>query len=106
MLTASVILGDKLMAVINKGELVGLIADKMGNSKADAKIALDAVLDTISDQLVRNNEISLIGFANFKVAQTAERSGRNPSTGAAITIPAKKVVKVVIGKALKDAVNH
>jgi DNA-binding protein HU-beta len=94
------------MAVINKGDLVGLIADKMGGSKADAKLALDAVLDTISDQLVQSNEVSLIGFANFKVTQTAERSGRNPSTGAAMTIPAKKVVKITIGKTLKDAVNH
>jgi DNA-binding protein HU-beta len=94
------------MAVINKGDLVGLIADKMGSSKTDAKAALDAVLDTLSEQLVQGNEISLIGFANFKVAQTEARTGRNPSTGATIAIPAKKVVKVTIGKALKDAVNH
>jgi DNA-binding protein HU-beta len=94
------------MSVINKGDLVSLIADKMGSSKNDAKIALDAVIDTISEQLVQSNEISLIGFANFKVAQTAERAGRNPSTGAAMTIPAKKVVKVTIGKALKDSVNR
>jgi DNA-binding protein HU-beta len=94
------------MAVINKGDLVGLIADKLGSSKTDAKAALDAVLDTLSEQLVQGNEISLIGFANLKVVKTEARTGRNPSTGAAIAIPAKKVVKVTIGKALKDAVNH
>jgi DNA-binding protein HU-beta len=94
------------MATINKTELTALIADKMGKSKADAKSALDAVLDTLTDELVKGNEVSLIGFANFKVVETQARTGRNPSTGAVLEIPAKKVVKVTLGKGLKDAVNH
>lgn len=94
------------MATINKTDLTALLAEKMGTTKTDAKIALDAFIDTVSDELVKGNEIALIGFANFKVAQTEARTGRNPSTGAAIEIPAKKVVKMAAGKALKDAVNR
>ena len=94
------------MATINKTDLTALIADKLGKSKAEAKLALDAVIDTLTDELVKGNEVALIGFANLKVVKTEARTGRNPATGAALEIPAKKVVKVTIGQALKDAVNH
>lgn len=94
------------MATINKTDLTALIADKLGKSKAEVKLALDAVLDTLTDELVKGNEVALIGFASLKVVKTEARTGRNPATGAALEIPAKKVVKVTIGKALKDAVNH
>lgn len=94
------------MATINKTDLTALIADKLGKSKAEAKLALDAVIDTLTDELVKGNEVALIGFASLKVVKTEARTGRNPATGAALEIPAKKVVKVTIGKALKDAVNH
>lgn len=94
------------MATINKTDLTALIANKLGKSKAEAKLALDAVIDTLTDELVKGNEVALIGFASLKVVKTEARTGRNPSTGAPLEIPAKKVVKVTIGKALKDAVNH
>ena len=94
------------MATINKTDLTALIADKLGKSKAEAKLALDAVIDTLTDELVKGNEVALIGLASLKVVKTEARTGRNPATGAALEIPAKKVVKVTIGKALKDAVNH
>lgn len=94
------------MTTLTKTDLVDAIALKTGQTKADTKAFLDATLQTISDELVRGNEISLIGFAGFKVIQKAARSGRNPSTGEAIDIPAHKTVKVTIGKSLKDAVNR
>ncbi len=94
------------MATINKTDLTALIANKLGKSKTEAKLALDAVLDTLTDELVKGNEVALIGFASLKVVKTEARTGRNPATGAALEIPAKKVVKVTVGKALKDAVNH
>jgi DNA-binding protein HU-beta len=93
------------MSVLNKGDLVSAIAENLGRNKAEAKVCLEAVLDTFTAELVKGNEISVIGFANFKVEHVAERQGRNPSTGQPMTIAAKKVVKVTIGKGLKDAVN-
>lgn len=94
------------MTTLTKADLVTAIAEKTGKSKAETKAFLDATIDTITDELVKGNEISLIGFANWKVVQKDARTGRNPSTGAVIDIPAQKAVKVTIGKALKDAVNH
>jgi DNA-binding protein HU-beta len=55
--------------------------------------------------LKKGDSVSLVGFGTFEVSKRAERSGRNPSTGAAITIKAASVPKFRPGKVLKDALN-
>ena len=58
------------MATINKTDLTALIAGKLSKSKAEAKVALDAFIDTLTDELVKGNEVALIGFASLKVVKT------------------------------------
>ena len=76
---------------MNKTELIEAIAAGAGLSKADAKKALDATVAAVKDTLVKGDKIQLVGFGTFSVAERPAREGRNPSTGATITIPAKKV---------------
>ena len=90
---------------MNKNDLVASVADSSGLSKADAGKAVDSVLDNITNALQGGNEIRLVGFGTFSVAQRKATTGRNPQTGAAIQIPASKQPKFKAGKALKDAVN-
>ena len=85
-----------------QAELIGAIAAKLGGSKADAGEALEAVLDNRQDALVKGETIKLPSFGQFEVA---ERTGRNPQTGAETTIAASKAPKFSAGKALKDAIN-
>jgi DNA-binding protein HU-beta len=66
---------------------------------------LESALDTITSALKKGDAVSLVGFGTFEVSQREERSGRNPATGAAITIKASKAPKFRAGKALKDALN-
>ncbi|MBT4922254.1 MAG: HU family DNA-binding protein [Rickettsiales bacterium] len=89
----------------SKQELIDQISDKSGFNKADAKKALESVLDSISDNLEEGKEISLIGFGNFSISHRKERQGRNPQTGAEITIKASNNVSFKAGKTLKDKVN-
>ena len=74
---------------MNKTELIEAIAAGAGLSKADAKKALDATVAAVKDTLVKGDKIQLVGFGTFSVAERPAREGRNPSTGATITIPAK-----------------
>ncbi len=90
---------------MNKQDLVAHVADAAGLSKADATKAVDSVIDGITDSLKRGNEVRLVGFGTFAVAQRAASRGRNPRTGEPINIPASKQPKFKAGKALKDAVN-
>lgn len=90
---------------MNKNDLISSVADSSGLSKADAGKAVDSVLDNITGALQGGNEIRLVGFGTFSVAQRKATTGRNPQTGASIQIPASKQPKFKAGKALKDAVN-
>ena len=79
---------------MNKTELVAKIAEGAGMSKVDAKKALDATLDAIKAAVKKSEKVALVGFGTFSVAKRDARKGINPATKKAITIPAKKVVKV------------
>lgn len=90
---------------MNKTELAAAVAANANISKASAGRAIDATLEAITKALVKGDSVTLIGFGTFKVSHRAARDGRNPSTGAAIKIPARKAPVFSAGKALKDAVN-
>jgi len=90
---------------VNKAELIDAVAAKAELTKSDAASAVDAVFSTITKTLSGGNAVTLVGFGTFAVTDRAARTGRNPRTGEAITIPASKSPKFKSGKALKDALN-
>ena len=90
---------------MNKDDLIEKVASNIGISKSDAAKSVDAVFSNITSSLKGGNEVRLVGFGTFIVANRAATTGRNPRTGESIQIPAKKVPKFKAGKALKDTVN-
>lgn len=90
---------------MNKTELIEVVAQKADLSKKAADAAVNAVITAIEEALVAGEKVQLIGFGTIEVKAKAARTGRNPSTGAAISIPASKQVKFSAGKTLKDKVN-
>ncbi len=91
---------------MNKTDLIGVIAKSVDISKAAAGRALDAVICAIMDSLAKGKPVALVGFGTFVVNKRKQRTGRNPQTGATITIPAAKVPRFKAGKNLKDKVNN
>ena len=90
---------------MNKAELITAVAEKAGLSKKDTEAAVKALTDVITDELKNGEKVQLVGFGTFEVSERAERTGRNPQTGAEMTIAASKAPKFKAGKALKDALN-
>ncbi len=90
---------------MNKSELVDLVAEKTEMSKKDSEKAVKAVLDSITDGLVKGDKVQLVGFGTFEVRSRKEREGRNPATGEKIKIKALKVPAFKPGKALKEKVK-
>jgi DNA-binding protein HU-beta len=90
---------------MNKSDLIEAMATNAGISKAAAGKALDAMMKSITGELMTGGRVSLVGFGSFSVSDRAARDGRNPQTGATIKIPARKVIKFKAGAELKDAVN-
>jgi DNA-binding protein HU-beta len=82
---------------MNKTQLIDAMAAKSGLSKADSKKALEAFVGATTDSLKGGEKVALVGFGSFSVAERSARTGRNPKTGEAIQIAAKKVVKFKAG---------
>ena len=78
---------------MNKVELIDAVAAKAGMTKVDARKAIDAILDVTKAELKKDGKIALVGFGTMGVTKRPARTGRNPKTGKAIKIAAKKVVK-------------
>ena len=90
---------------MNKTQLIDAIAEDAGITKSAAKLALESFLKNVGETLTKGDKISLVGFGSWSVSERAEREGRNPQTGKAIKIAAKKVVKFKAGADLDGSVN-
>lgn len=86
---------------MNKTELIASIAEKSGLTKVDSKKALEAFIETVTEQMKKKQKVSLVGFGSFSVTAKAARNGINPRTKAVIKIPAKNVVKFKPGSELE-----
>ncbi|HPK54005.1 MAG TPA: HU family DNA-binding protein [Smithellaceae bacterium] len=90
---------------MTKAELIGFIASEAGITKAAGAAALDAYVAAVTKELKKSGKLGIVGFGTFSVVKRKAREGRNPQTGKAIKIPAKKVIKFKAGKALADKVK-
>ncbi|MCD8043045.1 MAG: HU family DNA-binding protein [Tannerellaceae bacterium] len=90
---------------MNKTEFISAVAEKAGLSKVDAKKAVEAFVETVSDELKAGGKVALLGFGSFSVAEKAARKGVNPKTQQPIDIPARKAVKFKAGAELADLVK-
>ena len=90
---------------MNKNDLVSAVAGKAGLSKSDAAKAVDGMFESVSGALSSGDEVRIVGFGTFSVANRKATTGRNPRTGEAINIPASRQPKFKAGKGLKAAVN-
>jgi DNA-binding protein HU-beta len=90
---------------MTKAELIGVIAGEAKVTKVQAAAALESYTQAVSKELTKSGKLGLVGFGTFSVVKRKARTGRNPQTGKAIKIAAKKVVKFKAGKGLADKVN-
>ncbi len=90
---------------MTKADLVSKIAGDGGITKAQAEKAVDGLVSAISSALSSGEKVTLVGFGTFSVSKRRARNGRNPQTGAAIKIGARKVPKFTAGSELKKAVR-
>ncbi len=90
---------------MNRAELVDILASKNHLSKTSANAVLETLIDTIQAAVKKGDAVQLVGFGTFKSVKRAARTGRNPSTGAALKIPASTVPKFVAGAKFKAAVD-
>ena len=91
---------------MNKSELIDALAAKTDTTKAAAGQAIEALIDIITAEVAKGEDVTLIGFGTFKASPREARTGRNPKTGEALTIAATTVPTFKAGAGFKAAVAN
>ncbi len=89
---------------MTKADIVEDIALKTGLTKKEVGETVDLFLDKVGDLLVQGKHLEIRGFGTFKVKDRKARMARNPRTGDAVPVPARKVPVFKVSKMLKDRV--
>lgn len=87
---------------MNKADLINNVAEDVGLSKRDTRIVIESIIKHITDGILANGKVTLVGFGSFVTAQRKARKARNPQTGKKIDVPAKTVIKFRTSQQLKD----
>lgn len=90
---------------LTKAQLADLLFDQIGLNKRESKDMIDAFFDLIAQRLVDGKDVKLSGFGNFQIRTKAPRPGRNPRTGEAIPIQARRVVTFHASSKLKEQIQ-
>ena len=90
---------------MNKEELVQEVAKKAKVTQKEAAEIINAFMDTVQKTVAKGKKVTLVGFGTFEARKRAARTGRNPQTGKAISIPAKTAPVFSAGQKFKDVVN-
>ena len=91
---------------LTKAQLAELLFEQIGLNKRESKEMIDAFFQLISEHLVEGKDVKISGFGNFQIRTKAPRPGRNPRTGEAIPIEARRVVTFHASHKLKDQIQE
>jgi DNA-binding protein HU-beta len=90
---------------MNKADIIHKIAADASISKAQANRMFGSFAEAVMEALRKGDTVMISGFGTFMLTQKKERPGRNPQTGAVITLPAKTAVRFRAGRNLLGALN-
>jgi integration host factor subunit alpha len=90
---------------LTKAQLADLLFDNIGLNKRESKDMIDAFFDLIATSVVDGTDVKISSFGNFQIRAKAPRPGRNPRTGEAIPIEARRVVTFHASHKLKEQIQ-
>ena len=90
---------------MNKGELIKVMAEKVGFTQKDVAAVYEAFVETVTDAMRAGDKVQLVGFGTFEVKDVPAKTGINPQTKEKVEIAACKKPVLKFGKAYKDSFN-
>ncbi len=91
---------------MTKRDLIERVAERTSHiSKRDTEIVVNTIFNSMAEALKRGERIEIRGFGSFRVKIREAREGRNPKTGEAVHIPARRTPFFKVGSELKDRVG-
>ena len=90
---------------MNKNDFINMLSTSANITKKDATVAVNAVLETITETLAKGESVAFVGFGSFNVKDRAARIATVPGTDKKVNVPACKAVSFKVGKDLRSKVN-
>jgi integration host factor subunit alpha len=90
---------------LTKAELIDSVYEKVGFSKKEAADLVEMMFESMKEELCKGQSIKISGFGKFRVRAKKARMGRNPQTGDAMVISARKVLTFTPSRILRDGIN-
>jgi integration host factor subunit alpha len=90
---------------MTKIDIIQDVYEKLGIPKKDSAKIVESVFELMKDSLAKGEKIKISGFGNFLVKEKKSRRGRNPQTGAEISISARRVLTFKSSQVLRRALN-
>jgi integration host factor subunit alpha len=91
---------------LTKADIVQILVDRNGYTKADSSELVETVLELIKSDLAQGNDVMISNFGKFKVNEKGTRRGRNPATGERMMLDARRVVTFQCSGKLRERVNE
>lgn len=91
---------------MTKADIVERVQQRIGLTKRDSAELVELVFSIIKKTLETGEKIKVTGFGNFEVKQKADRLGRNPQTGEALTITSRRILRFKPSQLLRQAINE
>lgn len=91
---------------VTRADLAEAVYEEVGLSRNESADLVEAVLDEISNSLIKGENVKISSFGSFSVRQKGERIGRNPKTGVEVPILPRKVLVFKASHVLRDRVNE
>ena len=90
---------------MTKADLIDELSKVANLTKKQSEAIVDTVFESISEALEKGEKVELRGFGSFRIRRRRARRGRNPKTGAMVSVPAKRVPFFKVGQQLRELVN-
>lgn len=95
-----------LKKIVNKTELIDIVAKKSGMTKVETESLLTITLETIVETVAKGERVTLVGFGSFEARERKARYGRNPQSGEKLYIPSARIPTFSVGNFFKNKVSN
>ena len=92
--------------IVNKTELIDIVAKKSGMTKVETESLLTITLETIVETVAKGERVTLVGFGSFEARERKARYGRNPQSGEKLYIPSARIPTFSVGNFFKNKVSN
>ncbi len=93
------------MKTITRADVAETIYEEIGLSRKDSNDILDMILDEMTQELVKGNDVKLSSFGTFALRSKNARSGRNPKTGVEAVISPRRVISFKPSQTMRKIIN-